>query len=142
MEGAAANLTPVPGLRETLDWLRGQGQVLGVATSDSEEAAWHTLDLLGITELFAFVCGYDSGHGHKPQPGMVHAFCAATKLAPGRVAMVGDSHHDLLMGRAAGAGLNVGVLTGPAPRWDLEPVADVVLEDLRGLRGLVGRGAR
>lgn len=133
IEGAVANLTAVPGLTETLVALRRLGLHLGLATSDSEEAAHRTLELLGITEHFSFVCGYDSGHGGKPEPGMVRAFCGAVSLEAPAVAMVGDSHHDLLMGRAAGVGLNVGVLTGPAPAEDLAPHADLVLDDVRGL---------
>ncbi|MGD2172342.1 MAG: HAD family hydrolase, partial [Gammaproteobacteria bacterium] len=37
------------------------------------------------------------------------------------------------MGRNAGAGLCVGVLTGTSTRADLEPIADLVLEDIGGL---------
>ncbi len=140
MAGALENLTPVAGLAETLQALHAAGTVLGVATSDSEAAAHKNLEQLGITGLFSFVCGYDSGHGAKPQPGMIRAFCASCGLDAGAVAMVGDSHHDLEMGRAAGVGLNIGVLTGPAPRSDLESLADEVLADLRGVPGLIGIG--
>jgi phosphoglycolate phosphatase len=49
------------------------------------------------------------------------------------VAVVGDSLHDLHMARAAGAGLAVGVLTGPATRTDLEDHADVVMGSIAEL---------
>ena len=51
--------------------------------------------------------------------------------------MVGDSYHDLEMARAAGAGLAVGVLTGPAERGELETQADVVIADVRGLPSIL-----
>jgi phosphoglycolate phosphatase len=54
-------------------------------------------------------------------------FCEQTGLTPAEVAVVGDSTHDLEMARAAGAGLCVGVLTGPATHDDLAHLADVVL---------------
>ena len=42
---------------------------------------------------------------------MVLGFCEAVEVAPGEVAVVGDAVHDLAMGRAAGVGLTVGVLS-------------------------------
>ena len=65
--------------------------------------------------------------------GMLQAFCNATGHAPGAVVMVGDTPHDLEMGRRAGAGLLVGVLTGTGERTDLLPLADVVLPSLAAL---------
>ena len=49
-----------------------------------------------------------------------------------RTAVVGDSAADLLMARAAGAGLAIGVLTGVGGRADLEPLADEVIESVGG----------
>ncbi len=80
-----------------------------------------------------FVCGYDSGFGHKPGPGMVQEFCRATELKAEQVAVVGDSPHDLDMARAAGAGLAVGVLTGVSPRELLLQHADLVLDSIADL---------
>jgi phosphoglycolate phosphatase len=128
---------PVPDLRRVLDEQRATGRVLGVATSDNEEAARLTLDQLGLTDLFPFVTGWDSGNGGKPGPGMVHAFCAAMGLEPAQVAVIGDSRHDLEMGRAAGVGLRIGVLTGPATRDQLAHLADVVIDDLRDLAAVL-----
>ena len=47
--------------------------------------------------------------------------------------MVGDSLHDIDAGIAAGAGLTVGVLTGPATEVDLSVRADIVIKDIREL---------
>jgi phosphoglycolate phosphatase len=41
--------------------------------------------------------------------------------------VVGDTAADLQMGRAAGAGLIVAVLTGVGGRADLAPLADVMI---------------
>lgn len=109
--------------------LRGQGLRLGVATNDSEVPARKHLAHHGITDCFDFISGYDSGHGAKPGPGMCLAFARQLGLEPGRVAMVGDSRHDLEAGRAAGMRV-VAVLTGIAGREELEPHADVVLADI------------
>jgi phosphoglycolate phosphatase len=116
-------------LRPLLSALRGRGLRLGVATNDSEAPARQHLANHGITDCFDFIAGYDSGHGAKPGPGMCLAFASQLGLDPARVAMVGDSRHDLEAGRAAGMRV-VAVLTGVARREDLEPHADVVLPDI------------
>ena len=129
---ASAGMAPmseaVP-LRPLLETLRGQGLRLGLATNDSEVPARQHLATHGITDCFDFIAGYDSGHGAKPGPGMCLAFARVTGLQPSRVAMVGDSRHDLEAGRAAGL-RTVAVLTGVAKREDLAPHADVVLADI------------
>lgn len=55
--------------------------------------------------------------------------------------MIGDAAHDLAMGRAAGLGLNVGVLSGTSGREDLAGLADVVLRDVTELPGRGELGA-
>ena len=50
--------------------------------------------------------------------------------------MVGDNLHDIRMGRAAGCGLCVGVLTGTATRAELEAEADHVIEGIDRLEAL------
>lgn len=135
----SATLSPSADLAALTATLRGMGCVLGVATHDTEAAAIDQLTREGVLEQFAFVAGYDSGHGLKPGPGMVQAFCAATGLDAAEVAMIGDSIHDLGAGRSAGAGLVVGVLTGPAPESTLAPLADVVLPSIAALPACLTR---
>jgi phosphoglycolate phosphatase len=131
--GSAPMSEAVP-LRPLLTTLRGRGLRLGVATNDSEAPARLHLAAHGITDCFDFIAGYDSGHGAKPGPGMCLAFAAACGLDPRRVAMVGDSRHDLQAGRAAGM-RTIAVLTGIAQADDLAPLADVVLPDIGALPG-------
>ena len=108
-----------------------------MATSDGEAGARGTLARFGVLELMDFVAGYDSGYGHKPEPGMVEGFCAATGLDPASVAVVGDNRHDLEMGRRAGVGLKVGVLTGNSTKDDLTPFADHVLGSVAEIESLL-----
>jgi phosphoglycolate phosphatase len=129
--GAAPMSEAVP-LRPLLATLRARGLKLGVATNDSEAPARQHLAAHGITDCFDFIAGYDSGHGAKPGPGMCLAFAGTLGLDPARVAMVGDSRHDLEAGRAAGM-RTVAVLTGIARHDDLAPHADVVLPDIGSL---------
>ena len=129
----------VPNMPGFLDGLRARGYRLGIATHDTEAAAIAHMTVLGAAECFDFIAGYDSGHGHKPGPGMLLAFAAATGLHPSEIAMIGDSVHDLGVAPAAGAALAIGVLTGPATREDLGPYADHVLDSIADLPGLLAR---
>ncbi|MEO0402868.1 MAG: HAD family hydrolase [Pseudomonadota bacterium] len=112
-----------------LSGLRARGLALGVATNDAEAPARAHLDSAGVTALFDFVAGFDSGHGGKPAPGQLLAFCAQVGLDPDEVVMVGDSLQDLRAGRAAGM-RTLGVLTGMAQARELAPLSDQVLPDI------------
>ncbi len=128
-------LTPIGEPALALGALRAMGLRHGVATHDSEQSARRQIAALGLDEAIEFVAGYDSGHGGKPDPGMVLAFARHLGVAPSQIAMVGDSRHDLDAERAAGA-LAVAVLTGPADREELAPHADHVVDDLEALPAL------
>ena len=82
--------------------------------------------------MSALACG-DDGVGVKPDPAMVLAICASVQSAPESTAVIGDTPADLAMGRAAGAGRVIGVLSGVGGRRDLEPLADVILASVGDL---------
>lgn len=134
-ERGAAQAVPICNLAPVLDALPVP---LGLATSDGEASARVTLDALSVADRFSFVAGYDSGHGAKPGPGMVHAFARATEAE--RIAVVGDNTHDMEMARAAGA-IAIGVLSGTGTRRELEPLADLVLGSVADLPAIVRRAA-
>jgi len=136
-QGGRHSATPVAELAPLLARLKARGLSLGVATSDSEAGAHATLAHFGVVELLDFLAGYDSGFTPKPSPNLVGGFCAATGLAAPEVCVVGDNSHDLEMGRAAGAGLVVGVLTGTSEHSDLAPLADQVLDSIVALEALL-----
>lgn len=130
-------LAPIGEPASLLGTLAARGLRLGIATNDSEASARAQAERLGLTALCPFVAGYDSGHGSKPDPGMVSAFVRAEGLRPDEVAMIGDSVHDLAAARAAGV-VSVGVLTGPlgiAARPAIAPYADHVLGSIADLPG-------
>lgn len=128
-EAAAAPQQPAVPLRPLLEGFRARNLALGLATNDSETPALAHLAAAGVTDLFDFIAGYDSGYGGKPAPGQLLAFAQAVDLPPEHIVMVGDSTHDLDAGRAAGM-RTIGVLTGSATADDLEPHAHVVLRNI------------
>lgn len=127
-------------LRPLLQGLRARGLRIGLVTNDAEMPAHAHLNRAGVADLFDFVAGCDSGHGAKPAPGQLLAFCAATGLVPGQVVMVGDSLHDLHAGAHAGM-RRIGVLTGIARTAELAPHADTVLPDIGSLPAWLDRQA-
>ncbi|MCP4823915.1 MAG: HAD family hydrolase [Shimia sp.] len=129
LAAAEAPLAPAVPLAPLMDRFREVGLKLGVMTNDTEYGAKAHLTEAGVMDRFDFVAGFDSGFGAKPEPGPLLAFAEHTKLAPARVAMVGDSTHDLIAGRRAGM-QTVAVLTGVALEAELAPHADVVLPNI------------
>jgi phosphoglycolate phosphatase len=136
-ESLAISPVPVTDLAALFGRLKARGLRLGVATMDSHAAAAAAVETFELVGLVDFVAGYDSGHGMKPGPGMVHAFCRAIELPAAAVAVVGDTPHDMHMARAAGAGLAIGVLTGAAPREVLVDHADQVLDSIAQLEEII-----
>ncbi len=135
---AQADLAEAVPLPAFLDGLLARGLPLGVMTNDAELSARSQLRRAGILDRFVFVAGFDSGHGVKPDPAPLLAFCRTAGVAPREALMVGDSLHDLKAGRAAGMH-TVGVLTGMALVRELDPFADAVLPDIGHIPDWLGR---
>lgn len=124
---------PVTDLRALFGALRARGLKVAIATTDDRAPTEATLAGLGVASLVdAMVCA-DDGVPVKPAPDMVFALCRATGVAPAQCVVVGDTAADLQMGRAAGAGRVVGVLSGVSSTEVLKPYADKVLSSVADL---------
>jgi len=124
---------PLADLPALFGALRKQCIKIAVATMDDRTPTEATFARLGIEHLVdALVCG-DDGLPLKPAPDMVWAVCRATGVSPAKAVVVGDAVADLQMGRAAGAGLVIGVLSGVSPKEILAPHADLLLESVAEL---------
>jgi phosphoglycolate phosphatase len=134
-DGGARTSVMLDGARDALMALRRRGFVLGLATNDTAAGLQASLARHDVLDLFAFTVGCDSGHGAKPEPGMVLAFAAAVGVAATEIAVIGDSIHDLEMAARAGVGFKVAVLSGTSGRADLEPHADLVLGSVTDMVG-------
>lgn len=96
----AVHLTvPYPGVRETLEALRGQGHALGVCTNKPLRPTRAVLAHLGLDCFFDVVLGGDSLPVHKPNPAPLKA--AFDALPDGREIYVGDSEVDAETARRA-----------------------------------------
>ncbi len=133
-DGGARHAVLIEGALEEVGRMRGRGYGIGVATNDTLDGLHASLGRFSnLATAFDYLAGCDSGHGAKPEPGMGLAFAEAIGLAPSACAIIGDSIHDLDMGKRAGFGMRIGVLTGPARREDLEGHADVVISSILDL---------
>jgi HAD superfamily hydrolase (TIGR01509 family) len=126
---------PLADLRRLFAALHAAGRRIAVATSDDHEPTARTLEGLGVADLVDVLVAADDGVARKPGPDMVLRAAAALGVEPSRTAVVGDSVADLEMGRAAGAGRVIGVLSGVSAREDLEPFADAIVGSVADLAG-------
>lgn len=128
-----ATAVPTTDLAALFEAVTASGRRIAVATTDDRGPTEATLRALGVRPFVsALACG-DDGVGVKPDPAMVLAVCRALGVEPARTAVIGDTPADLSMGRAAGVGRVVGVLTGIGARGDLEPHADAVIGSVADL---------
>lgn len=134
---AAENPKPLFDIAALFASLKGRGLALGIATMDAEWSARRSLAQMSADHYVSFFAGYDSGHGRKPEPGMVTAFCAEAGLRPHEIMVVGDNLHDLHMAKNAAAALAVGVCSGVGGRRDLSAVADHIVEDAGAIEVLL-----
>lgn len=124
---------PLADLQTLFTALRAHGLNIAVATSDDRVPTAATLAKLGLTNFVtALACG-DDGIPIKPEPDMILTLCRMLGVPPAKTVVVGDNVADLRMGRAAGVGLVVGVLSGVSSAEILGPHADIILPSVAGL---------
>ena len=132
----ARPLADLPALLGSLRSVVGgsTGRRIAIATTDDRAPTLRTVAALGIVGFIdALVCA-DDGVPPKPAPDMVLHLCARLGAATSATAVVGDSPSDLEMGRAAGAGLVIGVLSGVGQRRELATLADLVVPSVAALQ--------
>jgi phosphoglycolate phosphatase len=128
-----ATAVPLTNLPHLFAGLKSAGLKIAIATSDDRAPTLATLDNLGLTGYVDALVGADEGIRPKPAPDMIAHLCRQLGVAPAETIMVGDTPADVQMGRAAGAGLVVGVLSGLADTAALRPWADRLLANVADL---------
>ena len=130
-----------PGAAELLARLAAAGWRQAVATGKSRKGLDRVIAANGWGALFTSLHCSDDGPG-KPRPAMVQAALAATGTPAERAVMIGDTAHDMRMGRAAGV-RTLGVTWGFHTAAELEGGgADAVVSAFPQLAGALDRFAR
>jgi pyrophosphatase PpaX len=104
-----------PGVVEMVQRIHRGGRQLGVVTSKNNAGARRGLKLIGIEELIAVVVGADDVRRHKPDPEPVEQALTKLGVAATDAIFIGDSHHDVASGKAAGV-RTLAVCWGPIAR--------------------------
>ncbi|MGF6880865.1 phosphoglycolate phosphatase [Nocardia sp. GAS34] len=109
----AADATPIPGAAEAISRLRAGGVKVALTTGFSRGTQNRLLDALGWGEIADLtLCPAEAGRG-RPYPDMVLTALLRLEIdAVDRVAVLGDTSSDIATGRAAGARIVAGTLTG------------------------------
>ena len=91
-----------PGIREGLDWLKGNRYRLGCVTNKAAQFTEPLLRDLGVRDDFEIVISGDTLPRNKPDPlPLLHA-AAHFGVEPAEALMIGDSVSDVKAARAAG----------------------------------------
>ncbi|MBT2510247.1 phosphonatase-like hydrolase [Streptomyces sp. ISL-98] len=111
----AGHIAPVPGAREAVERLRGDGRRTVLTTGFARVTQDAILAALGWQDLVELtLCPADAGGRGRPYPDMVLAALLRTGAADGvrEIAVAGDTSYDMLSGVRSGASVVAGVLTG------------------------------
>jgi phosphoglycolate phosphatase len=124
--------TLLPGVREALGQLHGNGIRLGLATNKQQRFIETVFDHFGLSSLFDAVVGGGPGIVKKPAPDILLTAMRQLGATPSDTVMVGDSTSDVQAAKAAGVRSVIvrGGYTGvPAEQLG----ADIVIDDMTGL---------
>lgn len=94
--------TVLPGVPETLGYLKRNAYKLGIATADTLAATVAGLKRTGLFDYFDYL-GTDDDSKPKPETFLAEMFCRRCRIAPDEVLIVGDSQNDMLFAENAGA---------------------------------------
>lgn len=95
--------SPYAGVVQGIQLLKSLAYPVVVVTNKSERFALKLLADLGLLDEFSLVLGGDSLPEKKPSALPLQHVCEVLHIAPKQLAMVGDSHNDILAAKAAGA---------------------------------------
>ena len=130
----------IPGAHETIEALRSRGLKIAFTTGFARATADAILDSLGWRGLADVVLTpADAGGRGRPAPDLALAAMRLTDVSnAAAMVCVGDTESDARSGRAANAGLVVGVLTGSRSEAELKDAgAHVVIESVADLPALL-----
>lgn len=122
-------LKPQKGFPEIMQRLRSAGIPYGVATSDTKERVWQSLELFDDFSKLSFTITLDDVEKGKPNPDMLRLIQKRMCIPMNQIAMLGDSYVDVAMARAAGA-IGIGIPEEEAMRQRMLGIADEIVGSL------------
>ena len=92
---------PLPGARDLLLRLKGEGLKLAVASSSAKDLLKRLLNIVGAPDVFEKTASGDDAEDSKPDPDVVRAALKSLGEPPDAVAMIGDTPYDVEAARRA-----------------------------------------
>lgn len=136
-EVGAKSCILMTGCVETLQWIKKIKLPMGICTSNSLKAAKAALKRQNLEQYFDVVIGRSSKYRMKPHPEQLEACFKELGVDPKQGMMIGDSHKDILAGKALGAyTVAIPVYFSRIERIK-EAKADAILNDLTELPDLI-----
>lgn len=133
----ATDLRPLlrllPGVKDFLETLRVNGVAVAVVSTDITSRAKAAMQSLGIDHYFETIIGGDAVAHTKPAPDLAQAALKTGGFSPSHAIVIGDHPVDIHMGRNAGCGTNIAVLTGLSDRKAFAELACTIVEDMSHL---------
>lgn len=117
--------------------LKENGVKIAICTADNRQVTLDTMKALNVTALVDHVvCGDDKENVPKPNPANALNICSQLNVSPSQTFVIGDTLADIRMGKSAGVGLSIGVLTGVGSKDSLAKEADLILNSIDDLLNL------
>ncbi|WP_017305323.1 HAD family hydrolase [Spirulina subsalsa] len=128
-----AEVSPLfAGTREILSQWAATGIKLGILSADSSAGVQSFIERHQLGEWIQLGMGVDPPQPSKPDPRLFQQVCEGLGVTPQQALMVGDSHLDIQMAKAAGAGGVIGICWGNAGAREIQQ-ADVAIAHLNQL---------
>jgi len=97
----AANAQPLPGVIETLTFLKSKGLKIGLATSSSSRLIRIVLKELAISDFFDFTHSAETENYGKPHPAVYLTVAQKLEVHPTKCLVIEDSFNGVIAGLAA-----------------------------------------
>lgn len=123
------------GVKETLEYFSGKTKT--IVTNKPKRFTDRILEGLGLDGYFALVVGGDGPYAKKPSPEGFLSVLSSLSVPAEKALVVGDSHNDIIGGRAAGCA-TCAVTYGLGKRAVLEAThPDMIIDRMADLQSLV-----
>lgn len=97
------NVRPFRGVVELLQTLLNNGYKLGLVTSRTQREIAQQLPMFAMDGMFGVIVGSDDTKRRKPYPDPLEKYMQQAQAVPEEVLYIGDSIHDMMCAKSAGA---------------------------------------
>ena len=134
------SVSVIPGVSDTMRWLKEKGIKIGILTRSCREYALKSLNTTGLSKLVDFVAARDDINRPKPDPYQVIMLTQKLNVKLEETLMVGDHPLDALCAKNSNVRF-IGVLTGSSDADAFKKIGCDVIGSVNDLPKLLLRGS-